>query len=382
MRNSKDTIGRKVPLTNFLAEYQAIKGGIDEAILRVLESGWFILGPEVEKFEREMANYVGTKFAVGVASGTDALTLSLKALGIKKEDGVIIPANVYPTAFGVSLSGAKLQLADVDPNTLNVSAKTLRDGIDRSTKVIVVVHLYGNPVDIRPIAELAKKRRLYLIEDCAQAAGAEYKNRKVGTFGDVSCFSFYPTKNLGAYGDGGAVLTNNRDLAEKVRLWRMYGERERYKSILRGHNSRLDELQAAILGVKLQHLDKWNKKRRQLASFYLRQLKDLPITMVQETEGGKSVYHMFVIQTEDRDKLARYLKAQGVGTGIHYPTPIHTTLSFLDLGHKEGDFPISEKASKSVLSLPVNPQMSQSDVRYVTSCIKDFFDAYRLAVCK
>lgn len=382
MRNSKDTIGKKVPLANFLAEYQAIKGEIDGAILRVLESGWFILGPEVEKFEREMANYVGTKFAVGVASGTDALTLGLKALGIRKGDGVIVPANVYPTAFGVSLSGARLQLVDIEPSTLNISVNTLRGAIDRNTKAIVLVHLYGNPVDIAPIKEIAKRRKLYLIEDCAQAVGAEYKKRRVGTFGDISCFSFYPTKNLGAYGDGGAVLTNNCDLAERIKSWRIYGEKERYESILRGHNSRLDEMQAAILRTKLKYLDKWNKRRRQVATFYSKQFKHFPLAIVQETGGGKSVFHLFVIQTEYRDKLAQYLQQRGIVTGIHYPTPIHTTLSFLDLGYKEGDFPISEKASKSVLSIPINPQMSQSDVRYVTSCIKEFFDTYRLAVCK
>lgn len=373
MRKTKRVIGKDIPLVDFKTEYRLIQKEIDDAISRVLKSGWYILGKEVGEFEKELASYIGEKYAVGVASGTDALTIALKALGIKNGDGVIVPANVYPTAFGVVLSCVHIQLADVDAGTLNISIETLKKAVTRKTKAIIVVHLYGNPVDINPIKKFAKEKGILLIEDCAQAAGAEYKGKKVGTFGDIACFSFYPTKNLGAYGDGGAILTNNKRLAEKVRLWRMYGEKNRYDSVLVGHNSRLDEIQAAILRVKLKHLKKWNKERRKLAAVYKEGLKDLPVKIIKETMGGKNVYHLFVIKAKERDKLADYLKNKGIGTGVHYPIPIHLMPSFSYLGYKKGEFPVSERASREVLSLPIHPRLSKDDFGYVISVIREFF---------
>ena len=362
-----------IPLVDFKAEYREIRKDIDVAISRVLGSGWYILGNEVANFEKALANYIGTKYAVGVASGTDALTLAIKALRLKPDDCVLMPANVYPTAFGVSLSGQSITLCDVDPESLNVTLETIKKAFTKKVRVIIVVHLYGNPVDMAPIKRFAKRKKVYLIEDCAQALGSKYNSKKVGTFGDISCFSFYPTKNLGAYGDGGAIVTKNADLAQKVKLLRMYGEKTRYQSVLVGHNSRLDELQAAILDVKLKYLDAWNKRRRELAAVYRKELKGVPIRIVEETPKAKSVYHLFVVMVEERDKLAEYLFKKGIITGIHYPIPIHLVPSFSFLGYKKGDFPVSEEASQKVLSLPLYPEMTESQVRSVAKAIKSFY---------
>lgn len=360
-----------VKLIDFEKEYHSIKNEINFAVFRVLESGWYLLGEEISGFEKELASFVGTKYAVGVASGTDALTLSLKALGLKKSDGVVVPANVYPTAFGVALSGAKLELADVDPETLNITVDTLKKAVNSKTRAVVAVHLYGNPVDIAPIKKFCRDRGLYLIEDCAQAIGAKYRGRNVGMFGDISCFSFYPTKNLGAYGDAGAVLTNSRKLARKVQLLRMYGEEDRYKSVLLGHNSRMDEIQAAVLRVKLRHLAKWNKKRLELAKMYRKQLTGLPVKVLSET--GKPVYHLFVIMADKRRELSSFLKSKNIETGIHYPTAVHQTPSFSGLGHKCGDFPVTEKAVCEVLSLPLHPFLEEKDVKYVVGAVREFY---------
>lgn len=364
---------RSVHQADFKKEYWEIKDGIDKALERVLESGWYILGPEIESFEREFADFIGADNAVAVASGTDAITLSLKALGIREGGGVVVPANVYPSAFGVALSGAKLQLADVDPETLNLSASTLERAIDRSTRAVLAVHLYGNPVDLESISEFCKAKRLVLIEDCAQATGALYQGKRVGSFGEIACFSFYPTKNLGAYGDGGMVVTNNNDLACRVKLWRMYGEESRYKSVLVGHNSRLDEIQAAVLREKLKHVDVWNQKRRGIAERYRRELAGLPIEFISENKSGEAVYHLFVIKTEDRDELAEFLKSKRISTGIHYPRPTHLTSSFSYLGYKTGNFPVSEEACKNVLSLPIYPQMIESDIEYIIETVKSCY---------
>lgn len=366
-----------VPFVNFKKEYDEIKEDINLAVRRVLESGLFILGPEVENFEREFANFLEVNKAVAVASGTDAITLGLKALGIKKGDGVVVPANVYPSAFGVALSGATLQLADVDPDTLNLSVETLERAVDQKTKSVLAVHLYGNPVDIEDISRFCKAKNIALIEDCAQATGALYRGRKVGSFGDLSCFSFYPTKNLGAYGDGGMIATNDEDIACKIRLWRMYGEEARYKSILVGHNSRLDELQATILRAKLKYVDTWNQKRRKIAERYKQEFSDLPLDVVSNNELCQAVYHLFVVRVKDRDELSKFLRSRGIITGVHYPRPIHLTQSFFYLGYKGGDFPVSERASGTALSLPLYPQMDEADVEYVIKMVKSYYDVWK-----
>lgn len=373
MKNTKSITGSGIPITNLSLLYQSVKNEIDLSIKKVLKSGNYILNEEVLNFEREFGNYLGVKFIVGVASGTDALTLSIKALGLKSGDGVVIPTNVYPTAFGVSLSGVKLQLSDVDPNTLNINLENIKKAVDYRTKAIVVVHLYGNPVDLDPILKFAKDKKIYVIEDCAQAAGLEYKMKKVGTLGDMGCFSFYPTKNLPSFGDGGAVVTNSKHLADQIKLFRMYGETYRYHSILMGHNSRLDEIQAAILRIHLNHLDNWNKKRREKALIYRELLSGLPVKIVQETYMQKSIYHLFCILVKKRENLINYLSSNGVGIGIHYPVPIHLNQTFKYLNHKKGDFKVSEKSCKEILSLPMHPFLEKKDVEKVCSLINKFF---------
>lgn len=363
----------KVPFIDLYKQYQKISDDIDQAIRQVLESGWYILGNEVKHFEKELAQYIGTNYAVGLASGTDALTIAPKALGISKGDGIILPANVYPSAFGISLTGAHLQLADVEEDSLNISLRTIEKAFDRTTKAIVVVHLYGNPVDLDPIILFAKKKKIAIIEDCAQSIGSEYKGNKVGSLGDISCFSFYPTKNLGAYGDGGAILTNNKKLAIQSFLWRTYGEDSRYHSVLQGQNSRLDEIQAAILLSKFKYLDKWNQQRRRLALIYIKNLSSLPVQFINECPGGESNYHLFVIKTRKRDQLAKFLKDKGIETGIHYPVTIHLTPSYSYLSLKKGSFPVSEKSCQSILSLPIYPEMSDKDIEYVIDQTKKFF---------
>ncbi len=362
-----------IKFVDFLKEYTSIKKEIDTAIRKVLEGGTFILGPQVTAFEKELGKFIGVKYSLGVASGTDALTIALKSLKLGFGDQVIVPANVYPTVFGVARSGVTIKLCDVDPKTLNIDPVKIREALTKKTKAIVAVHLYGNPADLTPIKKIAKDNGIYLIEDCAQAAGSTYKNKFVGSFGDVACFSFYPTKNLGAYGDGGAIVTNNKNIYKNALLWRMYGEEERYKSILVGFNSRLDEIQAAILRIKLKYLKKGNHKRRLLAAKYKLKLQNLPLDIVQENPKGKSNYHLFVISTSERKKLASFLKERGIPSVVHYPTPIHMTPSFRGLGFRKGSMPISEKASLKTLSLPIYPSMSLADLDYITSSIKAFF---------
>lgn len=373
MKNTNNTIGRIIPLTDLSSQYNQIKEDIDLVIKNVLSSNSYILGPEVENFEKELAAYIGVNYSVGVASGTDAITIALKALGIKEGDGVVVPANVYPTSFGAALSGASLQLADVDPDSLNITLESIQRVVTNATKAIIVVHLYGNPVDISPIQEYAQQNNIFLIEDCAQAFGAVYKNKKVGSFGDINCFSFYPTKNLGAYGDGGAITTNNKNYAEKVKSLRMYGEHKRYDSTVVGYNSRLDEIQAGILRVKLRCVNDWNNKRKELAFRYREYLKNIPIKMLKENREGESAHHLFVVLVEDRLGLVTFLGSQGITTGIHYPTPIHLVDAFSYLGYKSGNFPVSEEASKKVLSLPFYPDMSFSNVDFVVESIKKFY---------
>lgn len=372
MKKIRNTTGKQIPSLDLVLQYKRIKKDIDKAIKNVLKNGRFVLGPEVEKFESTLTKYIGTKYGTGVGSGTDALTIALKAIGIKNGDEVVVPANAYPTVFGVSLSGAHIQLADVDPKTLNIDLENIKKVVNKNTKAIVLVHLYGNPVDLDPIIAFSRKNKIKIIEDCAQAIGAEYKGKKVGSFGDISCFSFYPTKNLGAYGDGGAILTNSTKYFQQIKLWRMYGEEKRYKSILIGQNSRLDEIQAAILSEKLKYLEGWNRKRRQLANYYKSQLKNLSIRIVEETPNAKSIYHLFVILDKKRQKLKDFLEQNHIGALVHYPVPIHLTKSYGFLKKKKNDFPISEMSTREVLSLPIYPEMTKKDIDYIVDKIRKF----------
>lgn len=329
------------------AQYQTIKPEINKAIQKVLNSGQFILGQEVEKFEQEIAKYLGVEYAIGVASGTDALLLSLIALDIKKGDEVITTAfSFIATANTIARVGAKPIFVDINPKTFNIDASKIQEKITKKTKAIIPVHLYGQVADMDAI----KKFKVPIIEDACQAIGAEYKNKKAGTIGNLGCFSFYPTKNLGACGDGGLVTTNNKQYAEKIKILRAHGAQQKYYHQEIGLNSRLDELQAAILGVKLRHLDKWNNQRIKNAKKYNKLLSKFVIT--PDYKKGH-VYHQYTIRVKKRDKLKAYLEKHNIPIAIYYPVPLHLQKCFKYLGYKKGDFPEAEKAAKEVLSLPI-----------------------------
>lgn len=366
----------EVQLVDLKAEHKEIKKELHKEVKRVLSGGNFILGKEVETFEREFATYIGARYAVGVNSGTDALFLSLLSLDIGKDDEVIVPALTYvATAFAVSFTGAKPVFVDIDETTYNINPDKIEEKITPNTKAIIPVHLYGQPADMQPIIEIAKKHSLKVIEDACQAHGAEYifkkddntkATKKAGSIGDIGCFSFYPTKNLGCYGDGGMIVTNDKELYDKLLMLRNYGQKTKYEHIIKGHNSRLDTLQAAILSIKLKKLDKWNELRRKNARIYDRLLrKTKGITLPQELNNSKHVFYVYPIRIENRDKVYDSLREKGIGTIIHYPIPLHLQEAYQELGYKEGDFPIAEKIAKEIISLPMYPQLKKKQIRLV-----------------
>lgn len=369
--------GEKIPFIDLKREYKSIKEEILSAIERVFEKGQFILGEEVSLFEKEFAQYFGVRYGVGVASGTDALYLALKAAGVKKGDEVITVSHSFiATALAITFTGAKPIFIDIDPETYTMDPNLLEDFLKRSrrrVKAILPVHIYGHPTEMEAIMGIADKYGLIVIEDACQAHGAEYKGKKVGTFGLMSCFSFYPTKNLGGYGDGGIILTDNKKYYEKLLLLRNYGEKRKYHHLIKGKNSRLDELQAAILRIKLKYLDNWIEERRKIACLYKERLKDIDIVLPTEKEGVRHVYHLFVIRTKKRDQLQRFLRKKGISTLIHYPIPIHLQKAFKELGKKIGDFPATEKCSQEILSLPVFNGIKKPEVEEVAIQIRNFF---------
>ncbi|RPJ05864.1 MAG: DegT/DnrJ/EryC1/StrS family aminotransferase, partial [Deltaproteobacteria bacterium] len=318
-----------------------------------MESGRYILGPEVEAFEKEFADYIGVASGVGVNSGTDALHLALRACGIGSGDEVItVSHTAVATVVAIELCSARPVLVDIDPSTFVILPDQIERAITLRTKAIVPVHLYGFVADMEPILSIAHSHGLRVIEDCAQSHGAIYGGRKSGAWGDIAAFSFYPTKNLGAFGDGGMVVTKDRELAERVRSLREYGWGQRYVSEIFGFNSRLDELQAAILRVKLKYLDKWNEERRRKAFLYTKYLKDSEIICPSEKESVRHVYHLYVVRAKRRDSLREFLKENGIMTHVHYPIPIHLQNAFVHLGYHRGDLPLTEKCSREILSLP------------------------------
>jgi dTDP-3-amino-3,4,6-trideoxy-alpha-D-glucose transaminase len=344
------------------------------AVERVAHSGAFTLGEEVEAFEREFAAYCGAGFAVGVASGTDALVLALRALGVGPDDEVIVPANSFiATAEAVTLVGARPRLVDVDPVTHLLNAEIVERNLSARTRCVIPVHLYGRTVDLAPILELTRERGVAVLEDACQAHGAVYRDRRVGSIGDAGCFSFYPAKNLGAWGDGGAVVTNDEALADTVRLLRSHGERPRYHHRVVGTTSRLNGLQAAVLRVKLRRLDGWNDDRRQAADALRRALHganvDLPLLAVAE---GDHVYHLFAIRCDDRDGLREHLASRGIAAAVHYPVPIHRTEAYADLGLGRGSMPVAERAAERVLSLPLFPGMTGEEIAAVAAAVHDW----------
>lgn len=364
---------RKIQLVDLVTQYHSIKDEIDAAISRVLESGRFILGPEVEGFEKAASEYIGTRFAVGVGSGTDAILLSLDALGIGKGDEVITtPFTFIATTEAIRRRGAKVVFADIEEDTYNLDPTEVEKKISENTKAILAVHLYGHPADMDKIKELARAHNLKVVEDCAQAFGAGYKGRKVGSLGDAGCFSFFPTKNLGCYGDGGLVTTNDEEIAEKVKALRVHGAKSKYTEyIADGYKSRLDAIQAAILRVKLNYIEEWNEKRRRNALIYNKLLADSPLRLPGEKEGCKHIYYSYVIATNKRDTLGKYLREKGIETAVYYPIPLHLMSIYKDLGYKEGNFPIAERCAKEVLSLPMYPELSEEDIELISELVKE-----------
>ena len=364
----------RVPVFELTRQNQRLWPELETAIKRVIDSGKFIMGDEVALLEEHIAEMVGAFYGIGVGNCSDALHLCVQACGIGPGDEVITtPFTFFATAGAVARHGATPVFADIDLETYNISPKAIRDAITPRTKAIIVVHLYGNPVDMQPIMDMAKERDIAVIEDAAQAIDSEYNGEMIGSIGDLGCFSFFPTKNLGCFGDGGMIVTKSDELASKLRILRLHGSNPKYYHAELGYNSRLDTLQAAILDVKLKYLDEWTQRRREIASLYSALLQGLPVVLAKETDGGKHVYHQYTIRTSYRDELQNYLKEHGIGTGLYYPLSLHLQKVFADLGYKEGDLPNSELAAREVLSLPMFPELKDEEVEYVCDTIKRFF---------
>ncbi len=365
---------KSIPLVDLKAQYKTIKPKIHLAIKKVLDSSYFILGDEVWDFEKKFAEYSEVKYAIGVASGLDALELGMRALGIGVGDEVITPANSFiASSSAISFTGATPILVDCEENTFNIDPARIEEKITKKTKAIMPVHLYGRPADMDQTLKIAKKHNLMVIEDACQAHGARYKGKRVGSFGNFGAFSFYPGKNLGAYGDGGIITTNNKTLADTVAKMRNYGQAQKYHHDYLAWNSRLDTIQAAILLIKLKKLDKWNGGRREIAQEYNRLLKNLPIIVPEIPKNIDHIFHLYVIRTKNRDDLAKYLNQKGIATGLHYPIPIHLQKAYQDLGYKKGDFPVSEKLAEEILTLPIYPELKDSEVEYIAISIRQFF---------
>jgi dTDP-4-amino-4,6-dideoxygalactose transaminase len=373
---SMRTMQPKVPFVDLTAQYHSIATEIGEVTAKVMEEADFILGRDVSLFEEEFASFCGVKYGVGVDSGTSALELALRAYDIGPGDEVITAANTFiATALAISHAGAKPVLVDVDPSTCIIDVAGIARAITPRTKAILPVHLYGQPAQMSPIRQLAEKLGLVLIEDACQAHGARYGGKRAGSLGHAAAFSFYPGKNLGAYGDGGMVVTNDRDIAERLQMLRNYGQKEKYHHQFRGYNRRLDTLQAAVLRVKLKHLDRWNDARRQNARLYQQFLDGTGVATPVEAGGTDSVWHLYVIETEHRDLLREYLISKGISVGIHYPVPIHLQPAYQDLGYKQGDFPVTEAAARRILSLPMYPELRSEQIEYISGTIRAFMSA-------
>jgi len=385
----------KVPLLDLKPQYHSLKKELDEAILRIAESQYFILGPEVEKMEKEFCDYLGCKHSIGVSSGTDALLLALMAIDIKPGDEVIVPTySFFATAGVVSRLNATPVLTDIDPVTFNIDPEDVKKKITKKTKAIIPVHLYGQSADMEPIMKIAKEKNIIVIEDAAQAIGTQYKDGKcVGTIGDIGCFSFFPSKNLGGYGDGGLVTTNNDELAYMLRIKRVHGGEQKYYHKVIGGNFRIDALQAAVLRVKLPHLDKWSEKRRENAEYYNKLFRDaglaeepgktkfdeknkilLPKPVFKNISNVKNyhIYNQYIIRAQKRDELKKFLTENEIGNEIYYPVPFHMQECFANLNHKAGDFPESEKASETSLAIPIYPELTKQQQEFVVQKIKEF----------
>jgi dTDP-4-amino-4,6-dideoxygalactose transaminase len=370
-----------VPFLDLTRQYKKIKKEILSATQRVYEKGRFILGEEVSTFEKEFSHYCGVRCGVGVGSGTDALYLAMKAAGIGEGDEVVTVGNSFiATALAISFIGAKPLFVDIDPKTYTMDPDRLElllkrqkaKGIGRKIKAVLPVHLFGHPAEMDSIMEIASRYDLIVIEDACQAHGAKYGRKMVGSFGAMGCFSFYPTKNLGGYGDGGMVVTDHKKYDQKLRLLRCYGEREKYQHILKGHNSRLDEIQAAILRVKLKYLDQWNEERRKKAKLYTKILSPLDVVCPSENKGVRHVFHLYSIKTKKRDFLQAFLKKKGIETLIHYPIPIPLQKAYRELGARREDLPLTNQWSRKILSLPFFPEIRECEMEEVAEEIRSW----------
>ncbi len=360
----------KVPYLDLKAQYQSIKPEIDAAISRVLESSQFILGSEVAELEKEFAVYCGATECIALNSGTSALHLALLATGVGPSDEVItVPFTFVASVAAILYAGARPVLVDIDPDTFTMNPAAIEAAITHRTKAILPVHLYGHPADMDPILEVARRHGLVVIEDAAQAHGSKYKGRSIGSVADLTCFSFYPTKNLGAYGEGGAVTTNNAEHARTIRRLRDWGQDHKYHHVLRGYNYRMEGLQGAILRVKLRHLDQWTELRRAAATKYNRLLADCGVELSREMPWARHVYHVYTLRTKDRDALQAALQTEGIQTAVHYALPVHLQPAYADLGYSRGAFPQSEKAAEEVLSLPLYPEITDSQIQKVAQAL-------------
>ncbi len=368
------TTKREIPFLDMKPQYGELKEELDQAYKRVMDSGWYILGGEVEAFEQEFASYTGSTHCVGVGNGLEALELILMGYGIGAGDEVIVPANTYIASWlAISYTGAKPVPVEPDPSTYNIDPRRIEGAITPRTKAIMPVHLYGQPVEMESIWQIAEQYRLTIIEDAAQTHGGWYRDRMAGNLGDAAGFSFYPSKNFGAFGDAGAIVTNNEELDDKVRVLRNYGSRTKYYNEVKGHNSRLDPLQAAFLRVKLKHLDAWNERRDRIAQHYLDELCLAPdLGLPRVPSKVVPVWHLFVVSHPERDRLQAYLKDRGIGTLIHYPVPPHLSEAYRELSYQAGDFPITEKMADTFLSLPIGPHLSVDDADCVIEHIQEF----------
>lgn len=362
----------KIKVWDYIAEYEKEKNEIDEAIQEVLSSGYLILGEKVKKFEYDFAHYCGVKYGIGVGNGTDAIFLALKALNIGKGDEVItVPNTAVPTVSAITAAGATPVFVDIEPETYLIDTTRIEEAITRRTRCILPVHLYGQCADMEKINGLAQKHKLYVIEDCAQGHGAEYLGKKAGSMSDIATFSFYPTKILGTFGDGGMVITDNQEHAEKLRRLRFYGMEKTYYSLEQGYNSRLDELHASILLKKLGHIEEYISNRRRLAGVYSEKLSNENIKLPVEAPGRKHAYYVYVVRHPRRDEIIEELKKREIIVNISYPWPVHIMPGFKELGYKEGDFPVAEKMAKEIFSIPMYPSLTNDQLFTVTTTIKE-----------
>ncbi|MBW8001945.1 MAG: DegT/DnrJ/EryC1/StrS family aminotransferase [Planctomycetes bacterium] len=364
----------KVPYLDLKVQYESLRDEIADSLQQVLDNTAFAGGPFVEKFEKEFAAFCQSKFALGVGNGTDALWASLTALGIGQGNEVITTPNTFiATTEAILLSGAKIVFVDIDEVTYNIDPALIESAITERTKAIIPVHLYGQPADMDPIMEIAKKHGLFVIEDACQAHGARYKGRRAGTIGDIGCFSFYPGKNLGAYGEAGGIVTDNPQLVETIKMFRDHGQRKKYHHSIFGWNGRMDGFQGAVLSVKLKYLDHWNENRRKNAELYNNFLGDVEgIITPAQAEYAEHVYHIYTIRVKNRDKLMASLGEKNISCGIHYPIPLHLQDAYRDMGHSKGSFSVAEKCSEQVISLPMYPELSEEQIEKVSREVKAF----------